>query len=241
MAEPLWDQAALLAATGGRWSGPDVPGFTGVSIDSRSLEPGEIFVAIKGERHDGHDFVPQALASGAGVAIVSETYDGSTEGPLLYVADPLTALNQLAEAARHRSEAKVVAVTGSAGKTGTKEALRLALAPSGSVHVSEKSYNNHWGVPLSLARLPGSTRYGVFEIGMNHAGEIRPLTAMVRPHLAIITTVGGAHLGHFTSESDIARAKAEIFTGVQPGGAVLLNLDNPHFALLAELAQAEGV
>jgi UDP-N-acetylmuramoyl-tripeptide--D-alanyl-D-alanine ligase len=156
------------------------------------------------------------------------------------VAEPLAALEAVGRAARIRSNARVVAVTGSAGKTGTKEMLRLCLSDAGATHASEKSYNNHWGVPLTLARMPKSAEYGVFEIGMNHAGEITPLARLVRPHAAVITTVEPVHLEYFPSVEAIAEAKAEIFAGLVPGGAAVVPHDNPHFDLLKRRAQALG-
>jgi UDP-N-acetylmuramoyl-tripeptide--D-alanyl-D-alanine ligase len=217
---------------------------TGISIDTRTLEPGELFVALQDLR-DGHDFVTAAFAKGASVALVKNGYirkDG--DGCLLRVADPLEALVNLGRAARARvsPDARVIAVTGSAGKTTTKEMLRAclsAVAP-GQTHASEKSYNNHWGVPLTLARMPADTMFAVFEIGMNHAGEITPLTKMVRPHVAIITTVAAVHLEHFGSVEEIARAKAEIALGLEPGGVAILPGNNPHYPLLAAEAQAAG-
>ena len=163
------------------------------------------------------------------------------DAPLLLVDDVLEALRDLARAARARSQAKIVAVTGSVGKTGTKEALRLALGADGETHASAASYNNHWGVPLSLARCPASAKYAVFEIGMNHAGEITPLTKLVRPHVAIVTTVAPVHLEYFGSVEKIADAKAEIFAGIEPGGAAVLNRDNDQYARLAAAAKAAKV
>ncbi len=214
------------------------PGF---SIDTRSLEPGEGFVAIRGPNRDGHAFVAAALDQGAACAIVDRTFPPGDEERLVRVGDTLEALNDLGRAARARAtDTKVIAVTGSAGKTGTKEALRLALAPSGSVHASAKSFNNHWGVPLSLANMPKDVRFGVFEIGMNHAGEIDLLTRLVRPHIAIVTTVAPVHLGFFRSVEDIADAKAEIFRGLEPGGTAIINRDNPHYERLKDRALEHG-
>ncbi|MBL8582033.1 MAG: UDP-N-acetylmuramoyl-tripeptide--D-alanyl-D-alanine ligase, partial [Rhizobiaceae bacterium] len=166
---------------------------------------------------------------------------GRINMPLVVVPDVLAGLVALGEAARARSQAKVIAVTGSAGKTSTKEALRLALAPSGKVHASDKSFNNHWGVPLTLSRMPQDTDFAVFEIGMNHAGEIRPLVKMVRPHVAIVTLIAAAHLGHFNNLEEITQAKAEIFEGVEPGGTALLNRDDLHSLILTKLAREAGV
>ena len=197
-----------------------------------------------GRGRDGHEFVPAALKAGAGLAVVAA--DRRADAPqrmrrLLVVPDVLDGLRDLARAARARAAATVIGVTGSVGKTGTKEALRLALARSGETHASAASYNNHWGVPLSLARCPASARYAVFEMGMNHAGEIEPLTRLVRPHVAIVTTVAPVHLEFFGSLEAIADAKAEIFSGVEPGGAAVINRDNPQFARLASAAKSAGV
>ncbi len=236
---PLWTLQAVLAATKGSAQGQPPEDASGVSIDSRTLKPGDIFVAIKGERGDGHDHVGSALDKGAAFAIVSREYFGAA-GPLIRVPDTLGALNALATAARARCKGRIAAITGSVGKTGSKEMLRLALGASGATHASEKSYNNLWGVPLSLARMPGETRFGVFEIGMNHAGEITPLTRMVRPHLAIVTTVAAVHIEFFDSVAGIAEAKAEIFHGLEPGGTAILNADNEYFALLRARARERG-
>jgi UDP-N-acetylmuramoyl-tripeptide--D-alanyl-D-alanine ligase len=219
------------------------PVVTGISIDSRSITPGEAFFAIQGESRDGHDFVQAALERGAGLAVVAGDRRAAfaKDAPLLVVTDVLGALYDLARAARARTNARIVAVTGSVGKTGTKEALRLALQRSGRTHASAASYNNHWGVPLSLARMPADTQYGVFEIGMNHAGEITPLTRLVRPHVAIVTTVEPVHLEYFGSVEAIADAKAEIFSGIEPGGAAVLNRDNPLFDRLCRKAEKAGI
>ena len=238
----LWTPDALEAATGGRWIGERRP-VSGASIDTRTLQPGDLFFAIKGEARDGHDFVAQALGKGAGAAVVSEGRAAGFEGPVLAVAgegaDPvLTAMERIGRAARARSPAQVVAVTGSVGKTGTKEALRHVLSAQGPTHASAASYNNHWGVPLTLARMPEEARFGVFEIGMNHAYEILPLTGMVRPQVALIVTVEPVHAEHFPSVSAIADAKGEIFSGLEPGGVAVINRDNPHYARLAAHAMA---
>lgn len=239
----LWMLDEVVAATGGRLVGsPSRDSFDGVSIDSRTIESGEIFVAIRGERNDGHDFAAAALAKGAGLAVVSRHDEAMRRaGTLVEVDDALRALERLGIAARARSAARIAAVTGSVGKTSTKEALRLALAPSGRTHASAASYNNQWGVPLSLARLHPAARFAVFEIGMSHAGEITPLTRMVRPHVAIVTSIAESHLGHFGSLAEIADAKAEIFLGVEPGGAAVINRDTPFFALLWGAAKAAGI
>ncbi|HZL41187.1 MAG TPA: UDP-N-acetylmuramoylalanyl-D-glutamyl-2,6-diaminopimelate--D-alanyl-D-alanine ligase [Pseudolabrys sp.] len=239
----LWTIDAMAAAMHAEKSGAlpqDVPG---LSIDTRTIGKGDAFFAIKGDARDGHDFVEAALKAGAGVAVVArgKYQKFSADAPLLIVTDVLEALRDLGRAARARSDAKVIAVTGSVGKTGTKEALRLALSPDGETHVSAASYNNHWGVPLSLARCPASAKFAVFEIGMNHAGEITPLTKLVRPHVAIVTTIEPVHLEYFGSLEKIADAKAEIFSGIEPGGGAVLNRDNAHYARLAAAAEAAGV
>ena len=241
---PLWETDALIAATGGRPHGTMPAAVTGLSIDTRTVQPGDAFFAIKGDRFDGHGFLTAAAAAGAGLLVVSKDKLpalGRVTGQLLVVDDVLSALERLASAARARSKARIVAVTGSVGKTTTKEALRHALAPSGAVHASAASFNNHWGVPLSLARMPAQTRFGVFEIGMNHPGEIRPLVKLVRPHVAIVTLIAPAHLGHFRDLGEIAAAKAEIFEGVVPDGTAVLNADDPHFGALARMAGEAGV
>jgi UDP-N-acetylmuramoyl-tripeptide--D-alanyl-D-alanine ligase len=240
---PLWTLDALVAAVQGHVRGAPAKAITGVSIDSRTLEKGEVFFAIKGDRVDGHDYVAKAIAAGAGAAVVSEARLPAMpkDAPLVIVPDVLEALRGLARAARGRSQAKIVAVTGSVGKTSSKEMLRLALAPSGEAYASAASYNNHWGVPLSLARLPAGARYGVFELGMNHAGELTPLSALVRPHVALVTTIEPVHIEFFSGIEAIADAKAEILAGVEPGGAAVLNRDNAQFERLARAAKAAGV
>ncbi|MCB5177126.1 MULTISPECIES: UDP-N-acetylmuramoylalanyl-D-glutamyl-2,6-diaminopimelate--D-alanyl-D-alanine ligase [Microvirga] len=230
MNAPLWTLDEIVAATGARVGS----GFThasGASIDTRTLEPGDLYFAIRGDVHDGHDFVPAALEKGASAAVVSEAKAGDFPGSdrLIVVPDVLEAMRQLGTAARRRSRARIVAITGSVGKTGTKEAMRLALSRQGSTHASVASYNNHWGVPLTLARLPRESTFGVFEIGMNHAGEILPLTGMVRPHVAVITTIEPVHIEFFPSMWGIADAKGEIFSGLEPGGTAVVNRDNPYF------------
>ncbi len=241
-ASALWGCSEVLAATGGRLAGQPQDAFDGVSIDSRTVAPGDVFVAIRGERLDGHDFVTAALSAGAGLAVVSRPTPAMREaGPLLIVDDPLETLRQLGRAARSRSGAVVIAITGSVGKTGTKEALRRVLAEQGETHASAASFNNHWGVPLSLARLRRSARFAVFELGMNHAGEITPLTAMVRPHIAIITSIAEGHLGHFASLGEIALAKSEIFSGVETPGVGIINRDSPFFEQLAAAARGHAV
>jgi UDP-N-acetylmuramoyl-tripeptide--D-alanyl-D-alanine ligase len=246
MAEPLWTWAEVAEALGQPPSvAPEGSKINGVSIDSRTVQPGDLFVAIKGDRMDGHAFVKSALEKGAAAAIVERDFqlDASPDAAarLFRVEDTLEALNALGRAARARSDAAIVAVTGSVGKTGTKEMLRVMLGASGATHASEKSYNNLWGVPLSLARMPREARFGVFEIGMNHAGEIIPLTQMVRPHAAIITWVAPVHIEFFNSVAEIADAKAEILEGLEQGGCAILPGDNEHFARLAAHARQKGV
>lgn len=232
---PLWTFAELEATMGGRLFGSQPKAVYGVSIDSRTTQPGDLFFAIKGDNFDGHDFVTKSFRQGASLAIVSEDKLpalGRTAGPFLVVADVLEALQKLGMAARARSEARIVAVTGSVGKTSTKELLATGLSAEGRVHASIKSFNNHWGVPLSLARMPLDAEFGVFEIGMNHAGEIEPLVKMVRPHVAIVTTIAPVHLEFFDSVDGIAAAKAEIFAGLESGGTAILNSDNSYFDFL---------
>jgi UDP-N-acetylmuramoyl-tripeptide--D-alanyl-D-alanine ligase len=241
LADPLWTIGEIAAATGGACTGEDAAPVAGLSIDSRSLNPGEGFIAIRGLHRDGHAFVVAALEAGAVCAVVESAFPSGDEEKLVRVADTFAALNDLGRASRARVErAVVIGVTGSAGKTGTKEALRLALTPSGTVHASSKSYNNQWGVPLTLANMAKSINFGVFEIGMNHAGEIDVLTRLVRPHIAIVTTVAPVHLGYFHSVEEIADAKAEIFHGLEPGGTAIINRDLPYYERLAAHARAQG-
>ena len=240
MTGALWTWDKLVpAAVGAADGAPSVP-ITGFSLDTRSLQPGEVFVALRDVR-DGHDFVLEAFRKGAAAALVETEYKRvAGDGALLRVRDTLEGLRSIGASARRRSEARIVAVTGSVGKTGTKEALRNCLSRLGPTHAAEKSFNNHWGVPLTLARMPADVRYGVFEIGMNHAGEITPLTTLVRPHVAIVTTVEPVHLEFFGTTDKIAEAKAEIFAGLEPGGVAVLNRDNAHFELLESRAKAHG-
>ncbi|HLJ63139.1 MAG TPA: UDP-N-acetylmuramoylalanyl-D-glutamyl-2,6-diaminopimelate--D-alanyl-D-alanine ligase [Stellaceae bacterium] len=228
----LWTSSEVARATGGRTDA----GFeaTGVSIDSRTLAPGELFVAIAGETFDGHDFVAAAFERGAAAALVARPL--ALDASLVHVPDTLKGLQDLGRFSRARSSAAVIAVTGSVGKTGTKEALRHCLSGQGATHASTGSFNNHWGVPLSLARMPRQTRFGIFELGMNHAGEIAALARQVRPDIAIITTIAPAHLGHFASIEAIADAKAEIFAGMDPSGTAILDRDNRFFDRLKAAA-----
>lgn len=241
MSDPLWTWADLVAATGGTVDGAAPAAVTGVSIDTRTITAGDLFVALRDQR-DGHDFVEAGFKAGAVAALVAADYARKPgDGALIRVADALSALVALGRAARKRTNARIVAVTGSVGKTGTKEMLRLALSELGDVHASEKSYNNHWGVPLTLARMPAASNFGVFEIGMNHAGEITPLVDMVRPHVAVITTVEPVHVGNFENGIDgVAAAKAEILTGLVPGGTAVLPHDNAFYGMLRERATSVG-
>ena len=233
----LWTHQEAEAATLGTASAPFTVG--GLSIDTRTLKPGDLFVALQGDNRDGHAFVQAAFDAQAAAALVTHRPDGAT-GPLLTVAHTQRALEDLARAARARSNAKILAVTGSAGKTTTKEILRLACNALGRTHASMASYNNHWGVPLSLASLPRDAEYGVFEVGMNHLGELRNLVSFVRPHVALVTTIAPAHLEFFGSAEAIADAKSEIFEGLVPGGAALIPADNDHAArLIARARQAQ--
>jgi UDP-N-acetylmuramoyl-tripeptide--D-alanyl-D-alanine ligase len=238
----LWTLDALSTAMRAERAGALPAELSGISIDSRTLAKGDAFFAIQGENRDGHDFVDTALKAGAGLAVVANGQRARfAEAPLLIVPDVLDGLRDLARAARARTRAQVIAVTGSVGKTGTKDALRLALSADGETHSSVSSYNNHWGVPLSLARCPANAKYAVFEIGMNHAGEITPLTKLVRPHVAIITGIEPVHLEYFGSLEKIADAKAEIFAGVEMGGAVVLNRDNAQYSRLTASARAAHI
>jgi len=224
----LWEADELAAGFGA-----DGPGFaiTGISIDTRTLQPGDLFVALSGER-DGHDFVSEALAKGAAGALISRPISGPMEGRLLVVADTLAALARLGAASRARSRAKIVAVTGSVGKTTAKEMLRTGLSTFGRVHAAEASFNNHIGVPLTLARMKRDTDFGVFEIGMNHPGEILPLAELVQPDVALITHVGRSHLGLMGSEAAIAAEKASLFTSLRPGGVAVMPGESAFLPLL---------
>ena len=234
----LWTAAEVLAATGG--AGEDGWMAQGVSINTRTLKPGDLFIALEGEKFDGHDYVGDAFAKGAAACIVAREGVPSAAGPLVAVADTMGALYDLAAAARRRSDARVVAITGSVGKTSMKEGLAHILGTHAPVHASEGNLNNQWGLPLSLARLPASVRFAVFEIGMNHAGEIEPLSRLAKPHLALVTGVEATHIGHFAGLEDIARAKAEIFAGILPGGIAIVGADSAHGDLLREAAHRAG-
>ncbi len=230
---PLWTSAEIAEATGGTASADF--SVSGVAFDSREVGPGDLFIALKGESADGHDFLEKAFVAGAAGALVSRPIGQ----PHVLVNDTGDALDALGMAARARMTGKVIGVTGSVGKTSTKEALFEALDRfrPGRAHCSVKSYNNHVGVPLSLARMPRDTLFGVFEMGMNHAGELSALTALVRPHVAIVTAIAPAHIEYFGSEEAIARAKAEIFEGLEPDGVAVIPYDSPHYALLRTEAE----
>ena len=232
----LWDADAIAAATGGTASGPFQ--VSGVEIDSRDVIDGDLFFALKGEAMDGHRFVDAAFAKGAAAVVV----DRPVPGPHVLVKDTFAALQALAAAARARVDAKVIGVTGSVGKTGVKEALFAALDRSskGAAHRSVKSYNNHVGVPLSLSRMAARTKFGVFEMGMNRAGEIDALARQVRPHVAVITTIAPAHIENLGSMEAIAAAKAEIFAGLEPGGIAVIPADSPHCGQLRAAAEGLG-
>ena len=229
----LWTSAEIAAATGGVASAPFE--VSGVTFDSREVKPGDLFVAMPGTAHDGHDFVDLALSSGAAGVLVSR----QAGGPHVRVADSFAALQALGRAARKRTSAKVIGITGSVGKTSTKEALFAALDRSqpGKVHRSVKSYNNHTGVPLSLARMPRDARFAVLEMGMNNAGEIAALTAQVRPNVALITAIAPAHIETLGSIEAIADAKAEIFAGLETGGVAIIPNDSPHRDRLVKAAR----
>ena len=234
----LWTSDDAVAATGGQATRPF--GVTGISIDTRSIRPGELFVALQAAR-DGHDFVKDALAKGAGAALVSRIPEGcSAEDPLLLVDDVLAGLEALGRAGRARTRARVIAVTGSVGKTSTKEMLRAVLAPQGRVHAAEASFNNHWGVPITLARMPAECDFAIIEIGMNHPGEIAPLARLARPHAAMITTVAAAHLEAFESVEGIAREKGTIFEGLEPDGTAVVPTGLEVTPVLMDFAQMAG-
>ena len=240
MTVTLWTAEEAARATGGRTQGDWEA--KGVSIDSRAVAAGDLFIALKGPSFDGHDFVADALGKGAAAAMISKTPENlPADAPLLLVGDTLEGLTALGQAARTRSQARFIGVTGSVGKTGTKEALKTCLAAQGPTAASVASFNNHWGVPLSLARMAPGSAYGVFEVGMNHAGEISALTAILRPQVAIITTIEPVHLEFFDSVEGIADAKAEIFESMGADGTAVLNRDNAFYDHLAGKARAAGV
>lgn len=231
---PLWRSDEAAAATKGdahqSWQA------FGVSIDSRTLSPGDLFVAIKGDHSDGHAYVDAAMENGAVAAVVHTAFANERDDPALGVANPTMALTDLGRAARARTDATIIGVTGSVGKTGTKEALSLALSAQGATHATLGNLNNHFGVPLTLARMPQATAYGVIEMGMNHANEIRSLSRLARPHIAIITAIAPAHIEFFEGIEGIADAKAEIFEGLEPGGAAILPRDSDQYQRLLQRA-----
>lgn len=237
--EILWTAQEVATATDGKASCDFVA--NGVSIDTRTLQKGDIYIALKGEALDGHNYVEAAFKAGAAAAIVRQGFSAKVDMPLVHVEDTMAALEKLGTASRARSKATIIAVTGSAGKTGTKEMLSIVFGALGKTHASKKSFNNHWGVPLSLASMPKDTDFGIFELGMNHAGELAKLTMQVRPHIVLITTVEPAHTEFFKNVEAIADAKAEIFLGMEPDGIAILNFDNPHFARLRGHAEKQGI
>lgn len=244
MMASLWNARNFVDAIAPLSQGGMIGDVDGISIDSRTVEQGDAFFAIKGEQFDGHEFAESAIKAGASVVILDAAQKDRfayLSERVLFVDDVLSALQRLGIAARKRVKGKILAVTGSVGKTSTKDALRKALAPSGKVHAAVSSFNNHWGVPLTLARMPQDTDFGIFEIGMNHSGEISKLVAMVKPDLAIITTVVAAHIGNFSGIEGIAAAKAEIFEGVTQGGVALINGDNEFADFLTEKALGHGI
>lgn len=238
----LWTGLSLVAAMAARTDGPVPEVVTGASIDSRTILPGEVYFAIRGDIHDGHNFVLSALEKGAALAVVDEAHAGIFigKGPLAIVPDVLRAMEMAGRARRAELNAGIIAVTGSVGKTGTKEALRLVLSRQGETHAPVASFNNHWGVPLTLTRTPASIRYGVYEIGMSNPGEIAPLVAMVQPDVALITTVQPVHLAAFPSLDAIADEKAAIFSGLRPGGIAIINADIPQSQRLRAHAMASN-
>ncbi len=238
--EVLWSSVdaarSMNGTTSGQWSA------SGISIDTRTIKKGDLFFAIKGDHSDGHDYAVEAIKKGAVCAVVSKKIDGIDDDKILLVKDTFTALQDLGKAARHRTGATIIGITGSVGKTGTKEFLSTALGALGQTHASVKSYNNHWGVPLSLASMDAGCDYGVFEMGMNHAGEITPLSRQVRPDISIITTIAPVHVGNFDNGIEgIAAAKAEILEGMDAGSKIILNHDNEWFNYLQRAAARHDV
>jgi UDP-N-acetylmuramoyl-tripeptide--D-alanyl-D-alanine ligase len=223
----LWDSKTVDQVVGATSSSPWT--CSGISIDTRTLQKGDLFIALKGETGDGHAFLAEAAQKGAAAAFVSEKT--AVPLPLVHIQDTLQALEKLGVAARNRSSALRLAVTGSVGKTSTKEMLKWVFGDQGRTHGNVSSYNNHWGVPLTLARMPEDTQFAIFEAGMSQAGEMRLLSHMIKPQIVLITRVVEAHVAFFKSVEDIARAKAEIFEGMEPGGSVILNRDNSQFSL----------
>jgi UDP-N-acetylmuramoyl-tripeptide--D-alanyl-D-alanine ligase len=236
----LWSSVEAAKATGGLTSGQWVA--KGISIDTRTLEKGDLFIAIRGDATDGHNYARDAITKGAVAVVIDKDIDGIPQDKILRVADTFKAMQDLGIAARARTGAKIIGITGSVGKTGTKEMLGRALSSIGFTYYSEKSLNNHWGVPLSLARMDAGSDYGVFEMGMNHANEIAPLSSMVKPHIAIITTVAAVHIENFADGLDgIAKAKSEIFSGMDKNGIAIINRDNGHYEMMLEEAKKYGI
>lgn len=235
----LWNAAEAARAAGGSLINGEQWSANGISIDTRTLEPGDLFVALTDVR-DGHDFLPQAFVSGAAAALISDPGKAEGLGPAIVVADVMEGLRRLGAAAIERSAAKRIAVTGSVGKTSTKEALAICLAASGPTHRSIKSYNNHWGVPLTMARMPAQSAFAVFELGMNHRGEILPLTQLVRPHAALVTTIAPAHVENLGSLEAVADEKGDVYAGLEPGGAALVPNEAPHASRLIDAAERAG-
>lgn len=236
----LWSSTEAAKATGGAIGGQWVA--SGISIDTRTLQKGDLFIAIRGDAMDGHAFAVEALAKGASAVVIDRDVQGVPPEKALIVRDTFKAMQDLGIAARARTGARIIGVTGSVGKTGTKEMLGHAFSAIGITHYSEKSLNNHWGVPLSLARMDAGCDYGVFEMGMNHANEIAPLSGMVKPHIAIITTIAPVHTEHFVDGLEgIAKAKSEIFSGMDENGIAILNRDNAQFEMIVEEAERQGI
>ena len=238
----IWTAEDIIRAARGRSLHEQTWVAHGISIDSRTVTAGDLFIALQGPTHDGHDHVAAAIQAGAVAALVArQPAQVPPQTPLVFVEDTFAALQDLGRAGRDRAAASILAVTGSVGKTGTKDMLRTMLQATGDTYANAGSLNNHWGVPLSLARLPTDARYGVFEMGMNHAGELGPLSRAVRPHVAMITTIESVHSEHFASLDAIADAKAEIFEGMESNATVILNRDNAYYARLAAAAKAQGI
>jgi UDP-N-acetylmuramoyl-tripeptide--D-alanyl-D-alanine ligase len=239
---PLWNAAEVREATGGEAQGGNAWEAGGVSIDSRSVKEGDFFIAIIGENSDGHRYVNQALEAGAAAALVSYVpEDAAKDAPLIIVPDTFEALYDLAGYARNRMNGRVIAVTGSVGKTSVKEMLKAVLEVQGKTYATEGNLNNHYGLPLSLCRMPADCEYGIFEMGMSAVGEISPLSVLAKPDVAMISTVEAVHIEFFESVEKIADAKAEIFDGIKTGGTAILNRDNPHYFRLLEQAKSVGV
>ncbi|RCL02678.1 MAG: UDP-N-acetylmuramoyl-tripeptide--D-alanyl-D-alanine ligase [Candidatus Tokpelaia sp. JSC188] len=239
---PLWTKRAFADVLDGEMVGALHNDITGISIDTRTLQHGDAFFAIQGAQFDGHDFIPTAIKKGASILVIeNKSAVRPTPIPFVIVDNVLDALRRVATSARERSRAKIIAITGSVGKTTTKEILRHALSTVGKVHANLASFNNHFGVPLTLSRLPADADFGIFEIGMNHENEIRSLVWLVKPDLVIITCIAAVHLGYFSGIEAIADAKAEIFEGLKVGGTALLNADDKFFTYLMKKAQKENV